>query len=373
MKIDWKKEMSIPRPRMPKWLSLSKRPSLPSRSSKPKVIRSVGKPSIGGSQIKLPKTVTDLYGDLRDRHLLPLVVVLIVAIVAAPIVLSGGGGESEPEVVKPIVTSGQTANSSFSVIPAEQALRSPDRLGHRHAINPFRSEAPSTSGNPGDGESQSESAGGGTPSEPVGDEVTSAGTEATPIESPPTAASESGTGAETPIPAGTQVTQSSTTRTSETESSTEIESTETMKAQAPDLVVSMKTGFTTEELKERTEVPPMMKLPGAQDPALLYIGLSQDQKRALFLMTSTVTAYYGAAHCTLDKEACELIEMKPGTSATFEFGLGEEAKRYKVVLGKIEEATSSQEESAKRTVKKTQIEHPAARGYSISMARRFSK
>ena len=42
-------------------------------------------------KLKAPKFLADIYADLRDRHLLPLVAVLAVAIVVVPIALSESG------------------------------------------------------------------------------------------------------------------------------------------------------------------------------------------------------------------------------------------------------------------------------------------
>ena len=46
-------------------------------------------------KLKAPKFLADIYADLRERHLLPLVAVLLIAIVAVPIALSESGGEEE--------------------------------------------------------------------------------------------------------------------------------------------------------------------------------------------------------------------------------------------------------------------------------------
>ena len=46
-------------------------------------------------ELKVPDFLRDLYYDLRDRRLLPLVALVIVAIVAVPFLL-GGGSKEEP-------------------------------------------------------------------------------------------------------------------------------------------------------------------------------------------------------------------------------------------------------------------------------------
>ena len=175
MKIDWKKEISLPKLR---------RPSLPSRSSGPKLDRSASKlsrPSLGGPDLQMPKFLSDLYADLRDRHLLPLVALLIVAIIAAPILLSGGGDEEEPAAITPARVEGEAQDAGLTVVPAEDGLRNyKKRLGHRTALNPFRrpAESASTGGasssSSGSGsEGGSESAATSEPSSSSGSEVES--------------------------------------------------------------------------------------------------------------------------------------------------------------------------------------------------------
>ena len=50
--------------------------------------------------VKVPRFVTDLYQDLVDRRLLPLVALILVAIVAVPFLL--GGSEEPPAPSTPM-------------------------------------------------------------------------------------------------------------------------------------------------------------------------------------------------------------------------------------------------------------------------------
>jgi hypothetical protein len=372
MKIDFKKDLSMPklgRPTLPKL-------GRPSRPGKARGINAAPSGRGRGPEIKAPKIVTDLYGDLRDRHLLPLVVLLIVAIIAAPIVFGGKGGSDEP-IAAPNISTGETANSAFTVVPAEASLRSPKkRLGHRHPLNPFRQdssghlspeEEAAVEALTGDIESSAAELNPASSSEPgaveTPAEVTPA--EVTPIEVP----SSEGSPTESHSPGGAEATETET----KTKTETTTESTETTTAQEPQYAVGMKVGFDPKNLQSLEEVQPMTKLPSDKNPAILYIGLSQDHKQALFLLTSKVTAYYGGAHCVLDKLSCELIELKAGSSATFEIGLGEEATRYKIALESIEQIEPGKE-SAKET-KRTEIRSslPNARALGVGNAQHFSK
>jgi hypothetical protein len=393
MKIDWKKEIKLPRPSLSglrsalSSLSL-KRPSL----KRPKALSA-------GPQIKLPRVVTDLYGDLRDRHLLPLVALLVVAIIAAPILLDKGG-DSKTEAPAAVVpsTGNEAPASSFSVVPAARRLRSPSkRLGHRQPLDPFRikkqkqkQEGGSKSGEGTSGGAATSSTGLGgstigtestTPrsaeikvTETAGDkeltikESTSNGpTSSSPNSSTPPPSESSGSeAAAAPVSPGSS-TESSAKPTEATEGQSEVVG----------YTVDLKTGDPEGELTEENEVAPMTKLPTAKNPLVVFVGLSQDNKRALFLMTSKVTAYYGAVHCVVDAQACQLVELKPGKAALFEYISGETEAKYKVVLEKIEPVVSSQGKTAGATVSErpagAQPQKSSPRADALSAARRFSK
>jgi len=55
-------------------------------------------PELKLSELKVPPFLTDLYYDLRDRRLLPLVALVVVAIFAVPFLL---GGESTKPATPP--------------------------------------------------------------------------------------------------------------------------------------------------------------------------------------------------------------------------------------------------------------------------------
>ncbi|HEU4599490.1 MAG TPA: hypothetical protein VFS26_07075, partial [Solirubrobacterales bacterium] len=89
-------------------------------------------PKLKGGEMKVPPFLSDLYFDLRDRRLLPLVVLMLVAIVAAPILLAGGSDELEPAPPGPAaVDSTPTSQKTLTVVKAAPGLRNyKKRLGH---------------------------------------------------------------------------------------------------------------------------------------------------------------------------------------------------------------------------------------------------
>jgi hypothetical protein len=392
MKIDWKKEIKLPKSSLS---ALKRGPSLSVK--KPSVNKpSIKRPSINaGPEIKMPRFIGDLYGDLRERHLLPLVVLLIAAIVATPFLLNKSGEDNAEAPVIAGPSTGNEAASSFTVVPAARRLRSPEkRLGHRTALDPFRVETQKQSGGKG--------AGGNSAGTSSGTSVggTAAGTESTapanaeikvtetPEGNKELTIKESTTTTTTvpPVsePAATETSPSPESKAPSKESTPAPNEGTVGQTEVVAYTIDIKEGEPSGELFEQQGVAPMTKLPDVKNPLVVFTGLSQDNKRALFLMTSKVTAYYGSVHCVIDKQACQMIELKPGKPVIFEFAEGEAEGRYKVVVEKIEPVVNARpgvDREVETTVRKTTTEHPAgSKGGSpshhadaLSAARRFSK
>jgi hypothetical protein len=316
MKIDWKKKISLPK---------------------------LSRPSLGAPDLHAPKFLSDLYADLRDRHLLPLVALLVVAIIAAPILLSGKGGKEEPAAIAPASVEGETKDAGLTVVAAENGLRDyKRRLAHRAALNPFRRPPePESAGGGSTGESTSSAAGSGAEGESgstsssgesvvkttvggVTTETIGSPTSQGPVEQPhrkhhKSSQTESIGGEATEASESTEPTPSAAAETA------------AVQGEVVGYTIDAEAGFVP-TTSEKTGIAPMTKLPNKKHPLVLYMGLSKDHKRALFLMTSNVTAYYGG-HCALDKQACQLVEVQPGKGVTFAAGYGE--TRYKLHLKKI--------------------------------------
>lgn len=289
-------------------------------------------PSLGGGRlsgpkvdVKAPKFASDLYADLRDRRLLPLVALLLVAIAAVPFLLGGGEDEEPAFVPGPTTTRGGPAEAaSFAVVPSEPGLRDfRQRLGHRQARNPFNQPSAKASGGGGGGGGGGEQAatgGGGGGGDEIEVEV------------------EGGSGS---APAVGGPSPSTTTTTTTTD--IVIESTVTGHA------LRAKAGFLG-DVKQHPRIETMTTLPSEKNPVIVFVGLSKDEKGAIFLMTSDVTAYYGKARCVLDELACTTVELRPGKSATFAYGFGE--TRYKFTLQEIYPLVQTREDAASVTEKR---------------------
>jgi hypothetical protein len=285
-----------------------------------------------GSDLKVPPVVADVFYDLRDRRLLPLLALIVVAIFAVPIVLAGGSAETEallPRTVAPGASSSAAPAAQLTVVEAKPGLRDYHRrLRDRTPADPFDQKfsgpARSTQLNPQTTTSENAS-GGGTGSESASTtvDVTDVTTESTTTVTPPpsggsgdsggssSGGSSSGSGGE---PQGVLFTFAADIRFSRTE---EDENGKQVMG-----------GPTTRE-----GVLPTTPLPGEKAPVVTYMGLGSEGGHALLMVSNHVTAVYGDAKCLSGTDTCQLLEVEPGFPETFVYG--ENDVRYKVNVLKI--------------------------------------
>jgi len=276
-------------------------------------------PELKMPDLKVPDFLVDLYWDLRDRHLLPLVVLAIVAIVAVPFLL-GGGSESEPA---PAVSSlgpapsPESRSASLTVVQAKPGLRAPGkRLRNDHPTDPFvqRYTSPDLKGAKLGG---GEEGGGGS------------------------------TSSSTSTSTSTTVTKTSSSGTSEV--TTETSGNPGSGTAAPPhltlfaFAIDVKTVRTetkpdgtkqTDEPVIRHRVVPPAALPSEKEQAVTYMGISPKTQAPMLLISDSVTAVFGEAKCLSGTSTCQLIEVEPGLPMTFVYG--PDSIRYKITVLKVE-------------------------------------
>jgi len=99
-------------------------------------------PELKVPELKVPDIVADLFYDLRDRRLLPLIALVLVAIVAVPFLL--GGGSEEAAVPPPVAAAAMAAKSGaegphLTVVRSKPGLRDyRKRLAGREPTDPFK-------------------------------------------------------------------------------------------------------------------------------------------------------------------------------------------------------------------------------------------
>ncbi len=266
-------------------------------------------PELKMPDLKVPDFLLDLYYDLRERHLLPLVALLIVALVAVPFLLGGGSSESEPGEGEAAVATASTARRSSTLVVAKAAPGLRDyhrRLGSDHAKNPFIQQYSNEEG--------SES--GSPESAPSGEEGSGATVESSETGGEPTESGEPTGGGNGEAPEGGHLQYYSW---------------------AIDVrVVPVPPSGAKEKPKPsvRNNLPDMTMLPSRAVPALTFIGVTKDSKRAVMLVSDKVTGLFGDGVCVVGSEACQLIAMEPGLPETVVYGA--DSRTYRIEVTKLQ-------------------------------------
>lgn len=286
-------------------------------------------PELKLSELKVPPPLRDLYLDLRDRRLLPLVGLILVAIAATPFLLGGGGDELSNPAPAPS-PGGVAHEASLTVLPAEPGLREPSkRLAGRPSKNPFRPHFTAPVLNPGSAP-VGEPSGGGSSSAPVGggsEESSGGGGSSAPAPEPPPAPVEpsgggGGGGGGGGAGGGGH-------------------STEEAPHGATLYTLAVTLQVTRIETKADGSVdkkgPTLYKevlapkpLPGDKTPVITYLGMGSKHHEPLFLVSNEVTAIFGEANCISGTGTCQLLTLEEGFPVTFVYG--DNDVRYKINL-----------------------------------------
>ena len=297
-------------------------------------MKKIKAPELKLSELKVPPVLKDLYWDLRDRRLLPLLALMLVAIVATPFLLGGSEDPSEP-AAPPVASGSSPREASLTVLPAEPGLREPSkRLGHRVSKNPFRQhytgpvfnkgsapivESPSSGSSSTSGSESSESSPSYTPP-----------AEAAPGSSKGGSSEGGGSTGGAPAPSG-----------------------ENGSPELPDGLTTFSLKVTLQVTRIETKAdgtvdkkgPTLYKdvrapaaLPGEKTPVLTYLGMGSKGRVPMFLVSNEVTAIYGEAECLAGAGTCQLLVLEKGFPVTFVYG--DNDVRYKFNLIKADIVTT---------------------------------
>jgi hypothetical protein len=281
--------------------------------------------------LKVPAGLEDLYQDLRDRRLLPLIALILVAIVATPFLLGGGSGEEfTPEAEVPLEAStSSTPGTSLPVVEAQPGLRDyRKRLRHRRAHDPFKPQytGPVLAGTQLGGSSETTAI---TSETTTSESSGSATVESTPASAPSSSGGSSG-GASAEHGNGNAGGGSSGNAGNDQL---------TFYAFAIDVkITKTKTEADGKKSKpeeiEKDRVLPPAALPGEKAQVVTYMGISPETKKPLFLVSEEVESVFGETDCLAGSGRCQLIEVEAQMPVTFVYG--ENKTRYKLVVKKIE-------------------------------------
>jgi hypothetical protein len=267
-------------------------------------------PELKKPELKVPDFLLDVYYDLRERHLLPLVALLIVAIVAVPFLLGGGSSESSSGEDESALATPSSVFPSSKLVVAKSAPGLRDyrkRLAGKHSKDPFVQQYAGKEGGTG-AESGSRAATSGESEGAVTVETSESSTETTEA-SPP---SDEGNG-EPPEEGHLKY-----------------------YSWAIDVRVTPVPSSKGEEKPEasvRNNLPDMTMLPSRDVPALTFIGVTKDTKRAVMLVSDKVTGLFGDGVCIVGSEACQLIALESGLPETVVYGA--DSRTYRIEITKL--------------------------------------
>jgi hypothetical protein len=246
--------------------------------------------------IQSPELLSDLYRDLRDRRLLPVIVVLVTAIAVVPMALS-----KSPKAAAPAAEQPAAVVQTKSSLPAEQVVISDPGLRDYHrrlqgdtALDPFLPRIQGFGGGQSEsGTSTTTPTGGLAPTSASGSDV--------PLTAEGRAAAQQ---AESGSPAGGTATQPSTTSAPTTQSKFFF------------YRVKARAGQLGQDLKVHDSVGSLTNLPSDNVPALAFLGVTTNSsfqpKTAVFLVSSAVSSLDGEGTCTFAGTYCQLLSLKPG-------------------------------------------------------------
>jgi hypothetical protein len=290
-------------------------------------------PDLKMPELKAPAFLADLYYDLRDRRLLPLV---LVAIAAVPFLLGGDPEKSGPPRIGP-VPEGAANASQLMVVPATPGLRDyRKRLQGRSPKDPFGQPAASKTGLGGELGSKGNN----------GFEASKVTTSTTSTTSKTTSEGATTETTETTKSDNGVVTTETTTTTEESDSQ---EGGQSEPAEVPlsafaiDVKIKQKTtqpdGVIINRTFERTKLLAPAALPDAKTQVVTYMGISPETRNPMFLVSDEVTSVFGEGKCLSGVRACQLLEVEKGMPTTFIFG--PVADSYKITVTNVGPVTTS--------------------------------
>jgi hypothetical protein len=255
-------------------------------------------PELKKPDVRVPQALADLYQDLRDRRLLPILALVVVATAAVPF-LFGDSQEPLPPPVAPEKAAEAarleiTDGSRLAVVEAKPPLRDyHKRLQGLSPTNPFKQRY---TGLPKDVELESSvssvsatTAGGGS-SEGAVDVVA----EET-VSGEPGSAPDRDSDAVEPVQyelvIDVQIQRTKVTADGREERG---------------------------ELEVRRDVPVLTQLPGEKAPVVTTMGANFEKERLFFLVSHDVKAIVGEFGCVTRGEVCELLEVAPGILLEYE-------------------------------------------------------
>jgi hypothetical protein len=282
--------------------------------------------------MNLPVTV---WRQLVQRRLLPVAILLVAALAAVPVLLAQ---DAEPAPAPARAGADKAVTASAAVAePIVELVEEGDRTKRRRVLgarkNPFEpakppkatkakapasapaSQAPTSGGTPAGGAESGAGSGSG------GSGAPSAGTPS----SPPAGEAPLSTPPVTTPPAA-----------------------EAPKRKQELYSLTVRFGDSTQELLPKMNLARLKPLPSATNPILVYLGVAEDKKTAIFMVDAAVQAQ-GDGVCRPDPAVCETIHLRVGDTEFFDVKdeSGAVSAQYQLDLLEIERRTTSSASKAR--------------------------
>jgi hypothetical protein len=256
---------------------------------------------------KLQKFFGDLVYDLRNRGLLPVVVLLLVALVAIPVVITRGGSSSAPiadtAALQEAVASAPEAQSA--VVAYEPGLRKyQDRLDKLSPKDPFEQQ------------------------------FSAAVQAATELSGTVSGDGASGTTTSTDVSGDAGSTDTSGGSTSKKKKKKKKAGTAYVSYQSDVMV-----GEAGAPLQSLTNVAPLTPLPSETAPVLIYLGPNAGGQYGLFLVSNKVSQLSGPGICVPAPDDCALLALSPGQTEDLVYDA--DGKTYQIQLVRLRRVVSS--------------------------------
>lgn len=240
----------------------------------------------------------DLYRDLRDRRLLPVVIALGAAILAVPVLLKSDV-EAPPPAPAPAATTEDQVAPTPAVLVGDEGVRNyRKRLKLLRSKNPFEAKFAPPPVSEGVGlEDISETGSGGSTSVTIEEpsSTSSSGTEA----------SSGSTG----VSSGGESSGSGSSSTGGGSSESELAEEPKLKfySYRVDLEIGPKG-----EVESHEGIKRMTVLPGAANPVTIFLGVTENADKAIFQLSADVTSTSGDGSCLPGAAECTYLALKEG-------------------------------------------------------------
>lgn len=264
-------------------------------------------PQLKAPELRAPRFLVDLFYDLHDRRLLPLVALVTVAILAVPVLL--GEEEIAPPPAPPTSSAISPPGSEvarLTVVEAAPGLRDyRKRLAGRTPTNPFQQRYT--------GPVLKESRLGGeittTSTSSLDDTTTTTTTTSTDFV--PSGSSGGDGGGDGDGPRLVFYTFAIDVK-----------------------IVRVDGDGRAGDPSIKRGVRPATPLPGPKAPVVTYMGARFREGKALLMVSNNVKSIFGDGKCLSGTDTCQLLEVETGFPQTFVYGAGD--ARYRINVLRIE-------------------------------------